>query len=369
MKIGIVTFHNADNFGAVLQAYALQHYLYINGHDVEIIDFRLKNIDESYALIWKPNSYLDGFKKSILHPFYRLLKSVITIIIKPFKIRRRINFISFRIKYLNISSRYPSNKKNFKHDIIICGSDQIWNPVHTREFRPEYFGQIGQCSKKISYAASMGEYSLQQEDGIIFKKLLNQLDYISVREEAAQQACIKYTNKSVKCVLDPVFLLDEKEWDEAIPTNKYDNSDYILVYNILKDEKIIKNALQLRDKYGYKIIEIEVKDSFKDDAYTKICSAGPKDFIELIKNAKIVLTSSFHGTAFSIIFKKTFYASKVTRIENLLKQINLENRLVSNLKLSNEDVLMNIDYQNVTMKLNKLINESKNFLINSIESK
>ena len=216
MKIGIITFHNTNNFGAALQAYALQYYLVKNKYNVEFINYRLKEIDEHYALLYKPNEYMSGFKKTLLHPFYRIGKSILEI---PYKFNRKIKFNTFSTQHLNIGELYNENKKNFTYDLVICGSDQIWNPKHTKGFKKEYFGQIASSNKKISYAASMGEYDLKNDDEMVFLKLINQLDLISVREYKTKEICEKYTNKSVEVVVDPVFLLNNEEWDELSITN------------------------------------------------------------------------------------------------------------------------------------------------------
>ena len=137
---------------------------------------------------------------------------------------------------------------------------------------------------------------------------------------------------------------------------------YILVYNLNKDKKIQQKAFELRNKYGYEIIELEVTDYFNKDRYKKIYSAGPKDFLGWIKNAELVLTSSFHGTAFSIIYKKEFYASNTTRIESLLKQVGLEDRILCEDTNYTIQAYSDINYKNVYSKLDKLINHSKKFL-------
>lgn len=363
MKIGILTFHNTNNFGAALQAYALQYYLVNDNHTVEFINFKIKEIEEYYALFYKPNTYISGFNKSLIHPFYRIFKAILEI---PYKFNRKFKFNSFTADYLNIGIPYKKNNI-IKYDLIICGSDQIWNPKHTQGFKKEYFGQIYSSHKKISYAASMGEYTLQENEQEIFSQLINHLDLISVRENEAKNLCEKYSNKKIEVVLDPVFLLSSEEWNKIINTTNIEKQKYILVYNLNKDKNIKQKAFELSNKYGYKIIELEVTNYFDKDEYKKIYSAGPIDFLGSIKEAEIVLTSSFHAAAFSIILKKEFYASNTTRIKSLLEQFNLEDRIL----FENQDPIRHneekIDYTKVYYILEKLVNHSKKFLKDAIK--
>lgn len=363
MKLGIITFHNTHNFGAELQAYALQYYLISKNHDVEFINYRLKQLDEQYALLYKPTLYLSGFKKSLLHLFVRMGRAILRV---PYGFKRKIKYDAFKTQYLNISELDNDNKHS-TYDVVICGSDQIWNPRITNGFNDKYFGNIAKSSKKISYAASMGEYDLTNDDKKIFSKLINQLDLISVRENKTKEICEKYTTKCVNVVLDPVFLLNKEEWDKlAIAHNV--NKKYILIYNINNHEEIRQKAFELSNKYGYEIIELIVNRYFVKERHKLIYSAGPQDFLGWIKNAEIILTSSFHGVAFSIIYKKEFYAFNTTRIESLLKQVGLEDRLLHEDMDHAIQTDKKINYNNVYIKLEKLINYSKHFLNNALQN-
>ncbi|SFL31995.1 polysaccharide pyruvyl transferase family protein [Proteiniphilum acetatigenes] len=358
MKVGILTFHNAHNYGAILQSYALLHILKSLKFEASIINYRVKSIDEYYNLWKKPNIYLRGLKKSPFHFIYRIFKTIIEI---PFKYLRRRKFISFQKSYLELASIAD----NIIWDAIVCGSDQIWNPRHTKGLRKEYFGYFPKSPQNISYAASIGEHDFfDEKEQIEFKNLLNNLDIISVREIKTKLICQKLTGRDVKLVLDPVFLLSKKEWD-LLEIKPKISDRYILIYDLNKDPLIMERAIHLSKKNKLRIIEIEVSD-FSPSKWKKIYSAGPLEFIGWIKNAEFIFTSSYHGTIFSILYNKNFYSSDIARINDLLNQIGLSSRILSDF---NKEILPinNAEYELVNNLINRRIDESKSFLINSLK--
>ena len=194
-------------------------------------------------------------------------------------------------------------------DFWICGSDQIWNTEITRGFNKGFFLDFKTDGKKISYAVSMGIPELSKENEEDFKRCINQLDNISVREEILIKYTEKFTNKNVTKTLDPTLLLDEKDYDDMILENKY--GEYILIYALGPDERLTQIARKIEKEKNVKIIELN--DKRKENYFCEqVSDGGPKEFLTLIKNAKAIITNSFHGTIFSIIFKKEFYT--ITRL-------------------------------------------------------
>ncbi len=332
MKVGILTFHDAHNYGAVLQAYALKKYIQKLGHEVKIINYHHETIPDGYP---KENNEKRWEK------FNKFIQDLID----------------------NEEKVYVKEEELEKLDIDfwICGSDQIWNTEITRGFNKGFFLDFNTDGKKISYAVSMGIPELPKEFEMQFKESLNKLDEISVREDSLQQYTQKFTNKNVEKVLDPTLLLEENDYDGLLLENKY--GEYILIYALGPDDRLTRIANKLAKEKGIKIIELNDKRN-EDYFCEQISSAGPEEFLTLIKNAKVVITNSFHGTIFSIIFKKEFYTitrlNRNARMENILKIVNMEDRLIEDV----EDLkkIKEQDFEKAHLKLAKEKQKSKDFL-------
>ena len=207
MKIGIITFNSAHNYGAVLQAWALQEYLKSDGHEVEIINYRLPATDNLYKL-YKPRN---PFKRGKLNKAVHLLQYLKKMKSEPNKTRKYREFERFINHTLNTTeaiTKYPDlNKANFDYDIMIAGSDQIWNGGLTKGVNPAYLLSFGKEEiKRVSYAASIGRDEIPEVEHMLFSRYLRNFDYISVREEKAKEAISKLSDKEVSVVLDPTLL-------------------------------------------------------------------------------------------------------------------------------------------------------------------
>lgn len=330
-KVGIVTFNSAHNYGAVLQAYALQEKLKELGVEPYIINYRNKEIDDNYKIL-KIRTTNRSIKQIIRDVIVKL-------VFLPINYKKYSNFEKFMKKYFNLSKRYNTEKEikdTFpNYDIYIAGSDQIWNPVRTgNKLSDIYTLNFGaNKTKRVSYAASIGVDSLtecQKED---LKEKLSILDEISVREETAQKILNEVLNKEVKVVLDPVFLHSADRWNEFSKENKI-KEKYILVYSIEDNPELIKITNYLSEKTGYKVIHFKKKSKCKNPLKS-VYTSGPKEYISLIKNAEYVINNSFHATVFSIIFNKEFYtiphSIASSRMADLLSKLNIKNRLIYNI--------------------------------------
>jgi hypothetical protein len=346
MKIGIITFHCADNYGAVLQTLALYQKLteLFCASDIYIVDYRPDSIVKPYRLISAKN-----------------VRQVISLILQlPFSVRRKYNFNKFRNLYFQLL-----HLKNIDClDWLVCGSDQIWNTEITGGFDPYYFGMIkGFKGKIIAYAASDGGDLTNSVDTI--RLFLEKFEFVSVREKSMLMPLEKYC-KSISLVLDPVFLSDMTFWKKIASDKKYDN--YILMYQLTRNDRLIEDVYQLAARTGKRVIEITYGFSYKRVLKTKhkvLAAVSLPDFLSLFFYADCVFTNSFHGTAFSIIFNKQFYTYVIDndkrnkRIEDLLSDVDLQGRCVAHVNI--DDIGM-IDFLNVNSLLEKKKKESINFL-------
>lgn len=332
MKVGILTFHDAHNYGAVLQAFALKKYIQKLGYEVSIINYHHETIPDGYP---KENNEKRWEK------FDKFIKELIDYDTKT---------------YIN-----EQELETLDIDFWICGSDQIWNTEITRGFNKGFFLDFNTNGKKISYAVSMGIDELPKEQEEDFKNSLNKLNKISVREETLQKYAKKFTDKEVEKVLDPTLLLEEKDYESLILDNNY--GEYVLIYALGPDERLIKIANKIAKEKNVKIIELNDK---KNENYfcEQISDAGPDEFLTLIKNAKAVVTNSFHGTIFSIIFEKEFYTitrlNRNSRMKNILKIVDMEDRLID--KVEELEKIKVQDYKKVYYRLNVEKEKSKEFL-------
>lgn len=350
MRIGIMTFHNAINYGAVLQAYALRTYLsrMMPHDDVSIIDYRCKKIADGYRIF--------AFQRE--RSFARtLLFNALRLFYVPYNIRNRIHFCNFIQN--NLPCVKPKNLDDY--DCIVYGSDQIWNQNLTGNDLC-YFG-AGYSKKKIAYAASDGK-SLVISEEIAY--LLDSYLAIGCREKSLCVALSqKYPGKSVKTVCDPVFLLGKDEWGKiALPVRK---KSFILVYKIGDSDLIDKAAEKLRMETGKKVIQICYRRSLRKwfiKNQNVRTAVHPRVFLGYIQNADLVCTTSFHGTALSIIFEKDFYTFQIPkneeRITCLLEAVGLSERYIDFIPESGGNTLLYSD--NVREKFARYREASLQFL-------
>ena len=332
MKVGILTFHDAHNYGAVLQAYALKQYIIKLGHEARIINYHHYTIP-------------DGFPKENNE-------------------ERWENFNKFIQELIDYDEEvYQTEEELEKLDINvwICGSDQIWNTEITNGINKGFFLNFKTKGKKISYAVSMGIPELPKEHEEEFEKCIENLDYISVREEALKKYVEKFTDKPVLKAIDPTFLLEKEDYEEIIPQNKY--GKYILINELGPDERLYEIAEIIAKERNLKIIELNDKKK-ENYRFEQISDASPMEYLCLMKNADAIITNSFHGTVFSIIFEKEFYTitrlNRNSRMENILDIVNMRDRLIENV----EDI-HNVKKQNYKKAHDNLeveIEKSRRFL-------
>lgn len=302
MKIGIITFVNEDNYGAVLQAYAMQSFLRKRKIESEFVNIRLSNFVKND----------NGLLRNLL--------------IKAVFYRKKRNFQKFR-KCLDISK----NKDCFsldEYDAIIIGSDQVWNPLLTgNKLQPVFFGEKFN-GNVIGYACSCGNTIVLEDKLDEIKRYLANFNYISVRENSLKNFLKNKISKEVSAVLDPVFLLENIEWKHFVEDLDIKISEpYIFVYLLENDDAITEaiNKISNDEKMG--VVTLRTAKHYRDEI-RRFPGADPKEFLALLANADIVITNSFHAVAFSYIFRKKVALFKHSqfneRINDLIKLIGLD---------------------------------------------
>lgn len=354
-KAKMLTFHNAENYGATLQAYALKETLKELGLDAGFVNYENERILSDYKLI-RFNS-LKSFFSSLWY--------------LPRNLKRKRSFKSFSDAYLDTTSKVYLNKEEIEKDIksgdvFIAGSDQIWNPALTGGLSDVYTLNFNKDTKKIIYGASLGNEELLQKNALDFKTKLANLDYISTREQSIIKPLEEICGKKVEQVIDPTLLLSKEKWDKLVAKNDVVNlptEKYILVYTLFESDEVTKIANFMSSKTGLKVVHFRKYNIYENELMS-LYTCGPIDFVNAFKNAAYVVTNSFHGTVFSIIYERKFYSvlpkERAGRIKDLLQDLELDSRIISNKKEVN--VGLDINYDLVKEKIEALKNKSKDFL-------
>lgn len=347
MKIGILTFHCAHNFGAVLQCYALQETLKEMGHEVFIIDYRP-------AFLINPYKVFNFQRIKSKNP----IKMIGKFILELLSIKARIIQYKGFTKFINtLFQLYPitqlSDQSDF--DLFVFGSDQIWNPkFNNNKLDPIYLGNspIFSHTPQITYAASMGCKELSDKKiESEFIQGIKTFKAISVREKSLQEYIEKLTAIKSTTIMDPTLLLPSIKYETLI-AERLIKENYILIYQVGKSEELTSNISYLKRMFRKKVINIS-PIARKNLYQNKELKYTPYDFLNLIKYADFILTTSFHGTVFSCIFQKNFYTFSVNetvdnRSKNLLKSLSLEDRMIDNIS---QIKMSSIDYTLVTSKI------------------
>ena len=258
-------------------------------------------------------------------------------------------------------------------DAVITGSDQVWNSNLTGGLDDVYTINFGSNKlKRISYAASLGKNKIEENLQKEYKDKLSRIDKISVREESAKEALNKLLpNKEIEVVLDPTLLLTKDEWNKKINKNNSEKEKYILSYIVENNPEHTRIVDELSKNTGLKVIHFEKKKKYNRVLRSAYID-GPIEFINLIKNAEYVVTTSFHATVFSIIFNKKFWVvpHKTTgsRVTDLLDKFEISNRAIQSLEAFNKKKYdEEIDYKKVNKILEKEREKTIRWLTNAIE--
>ena len=369
MRIATLTYHSANNNGAFLQAFALQRAL-IDDLCVqnEIIDYESEELVRHYSIFRK------GWSKS------NLLYNIISLIHYPALKRRKLKFESLRKKNLRVTKHCISiddvTTISNQFDAVIVGSDQMWNSG-IKDFSRAYF-LPGVHSKKYTYSVSLGS----RADGVS-QSLLNdnvrKFDGISVREKSAKNRLAELTNSKIHISLDPTLLLEKNDYDVLMRPKRMINQEYIFFYSINYQTEVVDMVLKISNELNLPVYAAGTgPHSFVAEmkGIKVVWDAGPEEFLNMLNNSKLVVTNSFHGTVFSIIFEKEFYClfpeqkglkAKDERIDDLLSLCGLDERIVIPSTVNEAKTSRKIDYSAVKQKLIHAREDSFNYLREIVE--
>lgn len=318
MKIGILTFHRALNYGAVLQCYALQMYLKMLGHEVRVIDYRQAFIEKTY----KPFSVV-----KLLNIVVRLHFGEAVNYLRRYPARKskQQKFRQFSERYLDLTSPCTEAQIPDDFDLYVHGSDQIWNEKLTGGLDKIYLGEypVKAQAKKITYAASMKVQLPDEQAKAIFTASLGNFQALSVREQELISLLQPfYSQGTIVPVVDPTLLAPRSLWEpfirlrEGVPTERY-----VALYRVGLQPLAPRQAEEVARGINAKIVEINT------------LAPDPAQFVSLIYHAECVVSDSFHATVFALLFGKDFYTAasdpgRDVRLTNLLGNFGLESRLL-----------------------------------------
>lgn len=334
MKIGILTFHFSDNYGALLQAYALRRYLTDQGHDVFFVNYHPSYVEDGSDFVGIKS--FASLKTNLKIAYLKTLKLINACFPKEHTHRME----EFRSKFLPVDGQSIKlvtdiPKQLQSYDLLLFGSDQIWNPNPSIGFDPVYFANFdSKGAVTASYAASFGKNSLETTYNKELGELLSNFDFLSVRERSGAEI-IKTANEKYKPVVvpDPTFLLDD--YDDLLTVNKVGSHGHVFCYALRSPVGIREVAHGLAKEYGVKVLSpynphrrwFEIGETIYPDVI---------EWLHYLKNAEFVVTNSFHATVFAILFRKKFVFVELsgsrsqlnTRSRNLLDSLGLSSRIV-----------------------------------------
>lgn len=358
IKVGTITFHNAINYGALLQTYALQKSIINMGYEAEVIDYSNSNIDKQRKKpCWKE------YRNPLNYHNDRLIYKVESV-----KEKKLHDFLNTRIIRTEKATRENITDITSKLDVVFTGSDQVWNDSITN-FDDTYYLDFIPAEKRCSYAASIGKEIIPTENILRMQRLLSNYHAISVREETAKEALKTQLGISAIRVLDPTLLIAKKEYEEI--AKKYTKRGYVLLYMLLYSESLVQSAKKMAKEKGVPVLCIN--SSGKRIKGVVDCSdAGIEEWLGLFLNAEFIFTNSFHGTAFAINFNKQFNVElppariqASSRVKDILKMFDLEKQVIEKGEIKSNI----IKYELVNEKLNSEREKSREFLLKAIENR
>lgn len=370
MKIGILTFHYSDNYGAVLQTYALSRYLERMGHQPVVVNYVPVENESG-------NKKYGSLRLVMMGLYIRQMS-------RYSSFRLGCKFSDFRQKNLPVTSEHYETledlqRRHPKCDAYICGSDQIWNP-HGKAFNPAYFLKFGPKGvRRISYAASFGTPEIDERLHEELRNCLNELDSISVRESSGTAIIRDVAQKNSVRVLDPTLLLDSHHFT---PRNNKFGEGFLLVYRLQQAHGLTKSLTKIvrsvSAQLKMKVINVSPHRYRFFLETGKTVYPSPEEWVGLFESAGFVATNSFHGTVFAILNKKPFLsfprvnkAGQNGRMQELLAELGLLNRYVTpetedsdlRVKLTSE-----IEWNAVYVRLATLRDSSRLFLQHALSS-
>ena len=355
-KVFIITRHAIANYGSLFQSIASIKIFEEFGFRCEIIDYISK--DESIV-----NNLINYAKNRGYHGF----KILIYLILKlPNEIRKYFLFKKARNKYLNMTKKFRSfdnNDRYFNNSILCSGSDQLWGYMPNMKIDKNYYLEFGNNSNVyISLSSSFGRYDFRENEKDLISQYLKKYSYITVREKSSVSFLEKMFISS-KFILDPTLIVDKELWLKLCKIRKR-NKKYILVYKLRQDDKLNDFAYKLHKDLDLDVIYITNTPFNRISCGKNLVNPKSEIVLSLFRDAKYIVTDSFHATVFSIIFEKDFYVHLPdytnSRIVDLLDSLDLNERAIDNATECKADC--HIDYKIVNNKLNVLVEKSRSII-------
>lgn len=377
-KIGIITMFNVNNYGTELQAYAAPEAMRLMGYDAENINYLYyKTKGHVSEKVSKP-FYSYPLKNRLKEYGLRILDWINRIVNHKKYKEREARFDSFHKEFTKLSTkcycRYSDLYTNPPiYDVYCVGSDQIWNPRCYTNLDPYFLTFAPKEAKRISFASSFGVSELPNDASQAYKERLGAMDKISVREPAGAELVKKIIGRDVDTVCDPTLLLEKAEWTKVAKSMNGIPNEFVLIYELHPIPYIIQFAEIIAKEKNLKIVRVckDVKPIETDGSVINITTAGPSEFIYMFLKASVVVTNSFHGTAFSVNFGKEFYTILKRGLKNNSRQLGLlENvGLMDRIIYSDEDMALKPMYDVVESqkRLNRYKEQSIRFIKDAID--
>lgn len=359
MKIGIVTFHNVYNYGGMLQAYALCQFINQKYSNCYCIDYQQEALTRKYRhQLWDPEK-----------PSVQNVKHFITYYILRRNYKKEQKFNAFLKHYIPLTSavhhigEFRAVSASF--DILVSGSDQLWNPQFTGgQLDPVYFLDTNHSPRKFAYASSAGARDFNALELEQLKQYLDSYQAVAVREEYLRQQ-LNPIKQDVQVVLDPTLLLSKNDWLSIREPVSGLPQEFILLYTFDNDSKTIAIAHRIARELSLPIVSLFKVKTKLPIQYT-LADLGPAEFLDVLDKCRFVVSNSFHGTAFAINFQKDFYSvykpSNPHRVLNLVKKLSLENRVINSIQDLPQVSKWGIDYSIPMAALEKERTLADNFL-------
>lgn len=380
-KIGLVSVHN-PNYGSLLQTYALQTYLNEIGVNNEIILYTKKNDLRQIRRLMNVQLVLMKWRVVYRDIYCRFFYPDI---VKSFSLRMKA-FENFKKKYFKFSPNHIGWKDllttNQDYDTFIIGSDQVWNPIN---IGTDFFNLLFTEDDKyrISYASSFGVSSIPTSQIKKTKHYLERIQCLSTREKSGLEIIKRLTGRNAELVCDPTLLVDKNLWDRLKGKNRFISEKYIFCYFLGNNPEHRAFANRFKEYTGYKIVALQHLDELilSDITFADIkpFNVGPEEFVNLISNAEFILTDSFHGTIFSLLYHKRFFtfsrfesstqASTNSRISSLLELVGVRDHYIKATASIENCLKLNINYDEVDNKIDSIRRKSREYLRMSLANR
>lgn len=369
-SVGLITFHSSYNCGSMLQTYALQTCIEQTGNKCEVIDFSNAGQKELYNIFARNNSIKNILKNIILWPHKKCIK-------QNYDSYEQFKKNNFKLSADTFEDMCQLSDDGYK--TIVAGSDQVWN-ITIEDGDDAYFLPWAAKSKKVAYAPSFGSKNIQKyaSDVDKYRNFLLDFDFLSIRENNGKKWIKELIGKDVPVLLDPTLLLNAVDYDK-IASKKLSLPDrYVFYYSPGYSQEINKVVKAVSKKYNLPVLAFNAKTFYvkamQTWGFALPAIENPAIYLQLIKNATLIFTTSFHGTVFSSIYRKTFWTIKNggmygddDRVWTLMEQLGLENQLIETPFDEKFDYLQEPNYQRYNGKLLPLQEKARTYLTAALQ--